>query len=436
MRRTGTRRKGVSRAKCPKAAPLLLAGVLASGCAGGAAAPVDTSLDGRGPITYAVRKDTDGTFRTIVAKWNAGHPDEPVRIIELPEDTNLQRQQMIQNAQMRSDAYTVLSLDAVWTAEFAAHRWVLELPRRQFHTERFLRPTVETTEYRGRLYAAPAESDGALLYYRTDLLNKVHERPPRTWADMKRACAKVLKLPEAAGMSCYAGQHEKTEAGAVNFAEAVNSAGGVITDENGNAKVNTPEAKRGLDFLVNGYRDGLLPKDAITFKEEESRRAFQSGKLVFHRQWPSPWSVMVKKDGSSAVAGKFSVAPIPGLHDYGVSTLGGHNLAISAFAKNKATALDFIKFYVGKRQQRIRLEEGAIAPTLASLYDDPELRRQYPYLPVLKESILRAQPRPRVVQYGRVTSAVQECVYSAMTGSKDSGQALADLQARLEELGQ
>lgn len=421
------------RRRARTALPLLLTGILATGC-GAAPPPVDNSLDGHGPITYAIRKDTDGTFRKIVDNWNSTHPERPVRIVELPEDTNLQRQQLIQNAQMRSDAFDVLSLDVVWTAEFAAHRWILELPRHEFPMDEFLPTTVETGEYRDRLYSVPAESDGALLYYRTDLLGKVGERAPRTWADMTRACAKILRLPEARGMSCYAGQHEKYEGGAVNFAEAVNSAGGVTTDENGRPNVDTPEARRGLDFLVEGYRSGMIPNEALTFKEEESRRAFQSGKLVFHRQWPSPWSVVAKKDGSSAVAGKFAVAPIPGLHGPGVSSLGGHNVAISSFAKNRATAMEFMKFYASEQQQRVRLTEGAIGPTLSSLYNDPALRKQYPYLSVLKQSLSRAVPRPRVVPYGKVTAAIQECVYSAMRGDKSSRQALSDLQARLEEL--
>ena len=72
----------------------------------------------------------------------------------------------------------------------------------------------------------------------------------------------------------------------MNAAEAINSAGGVITDDSGKPNVNTPEAKAGLDFLVNGFKDGYIPKEAITYKEEEGRRAFQEGRLIFHRQWP------------------------------------------------------------------------------------------------------------------------------------------------------
>ena len=103
------------------------------------------------------------------------------------------------------------------------------------------------------------------------------------------------------------------------------------------------------------------------------------------------------------VAGKFDVAPLPGLNGPGVSTLGGHNLAISAFAKNKATALDFIKFFTSEDTQRANLSGHlAGADRTRSLYDDPALVKQYPYLPVLKESILNAEAAPAGGQYGDV----------------------------------
>jgi multiple sugar transport system substrate-binding protein len=277
-------------------------------------------------------------------------------------------------------------------------------------------------------------SDGGLLYYRKDLLDAAGVQPPETWQEMLDACAKVKALPQGAGIGCYAGQFEKYEGLTVNFSEAVNSAGGVVVGDDGTPNVNTSEAKEGLDNLVNGFKDGTIPEKAITFKEEEGRRAFQAGELLFHRQWPYQWALANKTDGSSQVADKFNVAPLPGVDRPGVSTLGGHNFAISAFAKNQATALDFIKFFGNEENQRSNLLATSQAPTRAGLYEDQELTDKFPYLPVLKESILGAKQRPSVVKYGDVTTAIQEEAYAALTGEKTSDEALADLQSKLDEL--
>ncbi|UXY25385.1 ABC transporter substrate-binding protein [Streptomyces sp. HUAS TT20] len=411
-------------------AGLLLSACGSSGGSGSGEQAGSPSFQGRGPITYVAGKDTSGVVPKVIARWNELHPKEKVTFIQLPTDADSQRQQMIQNAETKSDAYTVLSLDVVWTSEFAAHQWIDRLPEKQFPLRNMLKPVVETAKYRGNLYAAPASSDGGVLYYRTDLLKKAGVgKPPATWSEMTADCAKVKKLPEAKDMSCYAGQFQKYEGLTVNFAEAVNSAGGVVTDANGKPNVDTPEAKKGLDFLAGSVKDGTIPKEAITYQEEDGRQAFQSGKLIFLRNWPYMYSLAQKAE----VAGKFAVAPLPGLNGPGSSSLGGHNLALSSFAKNKATALDFMKFFSSKDSASTFLKDASLAPPYTDLYDDPSLVKQYPYLPVLKESILRAVPRPRVVQYGDVTSAIQQETYAALTGNKSSAQALKDLQNDLQK---
>jgi multiple sugar transport system substrate-binding protein len=251
---------------------------------------------------------------------------------------------------------------------------------------------------------------------------------------MLAACQKVAALPEAKGMSCYSGQFEKYEGLTVNFSEAVNSAGGEIVGKDGKPNVNTPEAKAGLEELVNGFKTGAIPKAAITYKEEESRRAFQDGKLLFLRNWPYVYSLANKTDGSSKIAGKFAVAPLPGQSGPGVSSLGGHDYAISSYAKNKATAIDFINFMASEARQKANIEATSQAPTWQSLYDDPTLTKQFPYLAPLKASILGAQPRPKVVKYGDVTAAIQAAAYDSLNGKVAPDKALADLQTKLQSL--
>ena len=416
--------------------------LLASACGGGdngsssGGSSSAGALEGRGPITLAGGKDTSGNLQNQLNAWNASHPNEKVELKELPEDADAQRQQMVQNAQNQSDAFSVLNMDVVWTSEFAANQWITQIPEDKVpDLSKLIPATVETAKYRDKLYGVPITSDGGLLYYRKDLLTKAGvTEPPKTWDELLADCQKVAALPEAKGMSCYAGQFEKYEGLTVNFSEAVNSAGGVIVDKDGKPNVNTPEALAGLEELTNGFKTGAIPKAAITYKEEESRRAFQEGKLLFLRNWPYVYAKAQATDGSSKVAGKFGVAPLPGKTGPGVSSLGGHDYAISAFAKNKATAIDFINFMASEARQKANIEKTSQAPTWASLYDDPTLNKSFPYLAPLKASILGAQPRPKVVKYGDVTAAIQQAAYDALSGKVQPQQALSDLQTKLQSL--
>jgi len=420
------------------AAPIAVAGVLTvllAGCGGskgGSSSATPGAFDGKGAIAFATGKDTSGYLPSAIAKWNSSHPNEQARLIELPESADQQRQQMIQNAQTKSDAYTVLNVDVVWTAEFAANGWIEQLPDAQFPTDKLLKGATATAKYFNKLYAAPYLSDSGLLYYRKDLLDAAGiTSAPKTWDEMKTACEKVKAQPGNASLGCYAGQFEKYEGLTCNFSEAVDSAGGQVVDDQGKPVVSSAAAKSGLDFLVDGFKSGLFPKDAITYKEEEGRRAFQDGKLIFHRNWPYVYGKASVTDGSSKIAGKFGVAQIPGLSGPGKATLGGHNLAISKFAKNKGSALAFIKFLTSESEEKAHLLKTSEAPVYASLYDDPELVKQFPYLPTLKTAVDGAIGRPAIVKYGDATTAIQEEAYAALTGTKTSDQALKDLQAKL-----
>ena len=128
------------------------------------------------------------------------------------------------------------------------------------------------------------------------------------------------------------------------------------------------------------------------------------------------------------------MAALPGLNGPGVGTLGGHNLAISAFAKNKASAADFIKFLTGAEAMKANVLATSQAPTRTALYDDPALQKAYPYLAILKKGILTAKPRPKAVKYGDVTAAIEDDAYAALTGAKSVDDALSNMQSKLQSI--
>ena len=130
---------------------------------------------------------------------------------------------------------------------------------------------------------------------------------------MKAACDKITAGEKDSKLGCFAGQYNKYEGLTVNFDEAVHGAGGVIVGDDGKPNVATPEATKGLQTLTDWFKDGHIPKAAITWQEEQGRRAFQEGELIFHRNWGYVYTSANKTDGSSQVAGKFDVAPLPGI---------------------------------------------------------------------------------------------------------------------------
>ena len=423
------------------AAVSLSALLVAAACGGGDDEPGGTATQGgaadltkQGPVEVWQGKDVSGNFPKLVKQFNDSHPEGQITFRELPDEADQQRQQMIQNTQIKNPQMGVLSVDVVWTAEFAAKGYVIELPADQFPTADFLPATVKSATYFNKLYAYPSTSDGGLLYYRTDLLEKYSLQPPTTFDEMKAACDKIRGGENDSKLECFAGQYNKYEGLTVNFDEAVHGAGGVIVGEDGKPNVATPEATKGLQTLVDWFKSGDIPKGAITWTEEEGRQAFQNGTLIFHRNWPGMYSLANKTDGSSKVAGKFDTAPLPGISGPGVSSLGGHNYAIAANAENKGTAVDFVKFMSSPEVQKSNTLATSAAPALASLYTDPELLKKFPMYPTLLKSIETAAPRPIAVEYGDVTLAIQDAAYSALQGQAAPDAALQGLQSKLQTL--
>ena len=416
-----------SRFVFPVAGACLLA-LMTTGCgsSGGGGSKSDKTQDSRGPITYVQGKDNTGDVKGIIAAWNKMHPDQKVTLKEQSDSADQQHDDLVQHFKAQDSGYDVVSVDVVWTPEFAAHGWLQPLEGKLgLDTAPLLKVAVDAATYQGKLYAAPNTSDGGMLYYRKDLV----PTPPTTWAQLTADC----KIAKAHHIGCYAGQFAKYEGLTVNVSEAINAAGGQVVKTDGKtADVNTPAAAKGLSFLVDAYKNGDIPKEAITYQEEQGRQAFESGKLLFLRNWSYVYN-LAENDGSSVVKGKFAVAPEPGPTGIGASTLGGHSLGMSVYSKHKATALDFMKFYESDAIQRRLLIKESNAPTLKSLYTDLSLlaNPKLGYLKTLGESLASAKSRPVTPFYPGVTAAIEENSYAAIKGDKSVSQALKDMQAAI-----
>lgn len=399
---------------------------MVAGCSGDAEqAPADGSEgSGRGPITFAQGKDTTGKLQTVIDGWNADHPDEEVTFIELAEAADEQRTALVQDFQAGAGTYDVAGLDVVWTAEFAARDWLVPLD--DIDTTGLFESTVDSGTYDGTLYAAPYNTNAGFLYYRTDLV----ETPPTTWTELEDAC----DIAVANEIDCYAGQFAQYEGLTVNFSEAVNSAGGSVIDENGEVTVDTPEAKAGLQFLVDGFESGTIPAEAITYQEEEGRRAFQAGNLLFLRNWPYVHGLATQEGADSVVQDTIGIAPLPGADGLGASTLGGYNLAISKASENQQTAKDFITYLESEEVQRTLLTELSLPPVRSSLYDDAALQADVPYLATLKSALENAVARPKAVAYSELSTLISTEVYEALQGSVTVDEALSGLQEDLQDV--
>lgn len=377
--------------------------------------------DGRGPITFAMGKNDTDKIQPIIEKWNKEHPEEKVTLKELAGEADAQRDTLVQSLQAGNSDYDVMALDVVWTAEFAANQWLAPLTDDlEVDTDGLLDSTVESATYNDTLYALPQNTNGQLLFRNTDLADKA----PEKFADLKSACEALKK-----DTSCLTTQLKQYEGLTVNTAGFMEGWGGSVLSDDGAPSVDSAESKAGLQALVDAYKDGVISKDSTAATEEETNLAFTKGKSAFAINWPYMYT------NAEDAGVKFEVQPLVGKDGVGVSTLGGYNNGININSEKKATALDFMKFIINEENQK-SFAEASFPPVLASVYDDPALIEQFPYLPALKESLENAAPRPVSPFYTAISKAVQDNAYAALTADKSVDDATKDMKAAIEAASQ
>src|SRR3954468_8965215 len=217
------------------AVSLLTAAVVLAGCSSGNdnnSSGTNAGADARGPITFVTGKDNSGLMPHLASEWNASHANEKVTVKQQSDQADQQLSDLEQHFQAKDPGYDVVTVDVVWTAEFAAKGWIIPLAGQyNLDTSALLPATVKAASYNGKLYAAPYASDGGLLYYRTDLVKTA----PTTWDQIISQCNGKTTNGTITGPKpgCYAGQFAKYEGLTVNAAEAINAAGGTIVGPDG-----------------------------------------------------------------------------------------------------------------------------------------------------------------------------------------------------------
>ena len=343
------RRNGLMTTLAAVVAVVFLAGCGGSSDSGGGS---DEGASARGPITFVQGKDNSNTILPLLEKWNAAHPNEKVTFKQQSDQADQQLADLEQHFQAKDPGYDVVTVDVVWTAEFAAKGWLQPLKDSfALDTSKLLPATVKAATYNNTLYAAPVTSDGGMLYYRKDLV----PTPPKTWDEM----ISTVPIAKTEQHGLLRWPVPKYEGLTVNAAEAINAAGGVIVDEDGKTPtVDSPEASQGPQPLADGFKQGYIPKEAHRLHRGGEPRVLRGRPADVHAQL----AVRVQPghaDGSSKVKGKFGVAPLPGdAGKPGASSLGGHSAAISTYSEHKATALDFLKFLESDESQRNFLTAG------------------------------------------------------------------------------
>jgi multiple sugar transport system substrate-binding protein len=411
---------------------LVCAGAVAAGCGsssnsgGGGGGKTSTSSNAKvvtpamasnpkGNVTWCIGKDTTGAFSQVVSLYHKAHPSVNVKLEELPTSADQQRTQLVQRESAKSPECDVLGMDVTWTAEFAAQGWLRDVtPAVKARESEFIPSTLKTAEINGKVWAVPFNTNAGFLYYNT---TKV-KQPPQTWQQ-------AYQMAKQDGGIGYQGS--QYEGLTVDFLEMVFSNGGSVLSSDGKkATIDSPQAQQVLAFMQQGLKDGAAPKANLTYQEEESRNAFQTGKVALLRNWPYVYAL------AKQAHVKFNIEPLPKFgNGQPASVLGGYNLGISSYSKNPGAALSFINYATSPGPQAKFFIKSSLPAVLTQTYNDPTVKKSVPFASELLKAVQQGQPRPVSPVYTQISEAIYKNVYSALSNGTPPATALKNAQNQI-----
>lgn len=386
---------------------------------------------GRRTLTWAVGKDPTGRHQALVDEFCRLHPGIAVKLLEMPESSTAQHDAYVTHLAAGDNSIDVYSIDIIWTAEFASAGWLLPLDGYvdTLQLKEFLPGTVAGCRYRDTLWAVPWFTDAGLLYSRTDLLRQAGLQVPATWQQLETA---AIKLGSAHDLAGYVWQGQQYEGLVCNFLEVLWSCGGDLFDSYGRPALDSPEAVAAATILKRLVDRAASPRGVLTYKEEEARQLFTGGNAVFMRNWPYAWALAQDPAKGSAVAGKVTVSALPALAGRApASCLGGWNLAVSRFSRDRSHAVELVRFLTSYEAQKDFALTGGRLPTRSAVYADTTVRRTFPHFQQLYEAFRTARPRPVRPDYPALSDEIQLGLHRALAGNITVTRALRELQERL-----
>jgi multiple sugar transport system substrate-binding protein len=142
-----------------------------------------------------------------------------------------------------------------------------------------------------------------------------------------------------------------------------------------------------------------------TAREDQARLAFETGVPDFMVNYSYVWPST--RANAPAIAKVMGWARWPGIIDGhpGRVAIGGLNLGISAYSHHPEPAFRAATCLVSAENQALAAVRGGLPPTLEVLYENPAVRRTFPFADVLHETLRNAVQRPKTPLYNDISLA-------------------------------
>ena len=381
-----------------------IVGVLAA--AGLAACGTSSAATGPVTLNFYMFNDPSGAIQQAANNCGAqSHGRYTINYNVLPTSADQQRLQMARRLAAGDSSLDILGLDVTWEAEFAQAGWIRPWTGafKQQAIAGTLKGPLNTAIWHGQLVAVPANSNTQLLWYRSDLV----KTPPKTWAQMISDAEQLAKQGKPHLIQIQGAQYEGT---VVWFNTLTVSAGGSILNPASTAAQLGPPAIKALSIMKQLATSSAADPSLGVQMEDQNRLAMEAGSAAFELNYPFVYPAM--KADNPKLFKVFKWAPYPSVYPGKPArvTIGGADLAVSSTSQHPQLAFQAILCLRNAENQLNAAVKGGLPPTLASVYNNPQMQSAYPFRHLILAQVNNGAVRPKTPLYQVVSTTISHLV--------------------------
>ena len=281
--------------------------------------------------------------------------------------------------------------------------------------------------YNGKTYAIPTTQIFNVMFYRTDILEKLNLSVPQTWSEFKDASVTIQRnnmevyIPYASALAGNAG------IGSTGlYPTLMLQKGLAFYDEDGTATaINTPASISVFDNWIKMYTEYKIQKSADFYNR------FRMGIMPLGVAGYSTYFNFVQM--APEIQGKYAIALVPADDETGSRAVAvdGGACAIIKKTKNPEAAWEFLKWYTStdiviEYSRRVESIQGLVGRLLTSNVEAlGKMDWNDEMLAVINEQWKLAKEIPEVPGSYYLLRAVDQAYWSVINGKQNSKDAMA-----------
>lgn len=314
----------------------------------------------------------------VIKKFEVQHPTIKVK----HEVINDQYMDVIRTRLIGDAAPDVFYLDAFETPLLMKYEVLEPLDsyiKAQFNLADFESLLLNAFKHNGKIYGLPKDFSTLVIFYNKKLFAAAGlTQPPKTWQQLLEVAKKLTLDKDNDGRIEQYGLGISPELARQSF--MIKAFGGQLIDKSGYAAFATPNSLKGLQLVVNQYRQdktSALPSDVGASSGSEMFGRGQAAMVI-----EGSWAIPYLKETFSKL--DFATAEVPTINGKKGTMAYTVAYVMNKKAKNKAAAWQVISYLTGKEGMKAWAGEGLVLPARKSVLAELGYIKNPLYAPFVK----------------------------------------------------